>query len=213
LISFFIKPALAVPDVASGVLGAKLEPYSDCHNADLTGVNAAGLDLTGINFSGANLTGATLTDTDLTGANFVGTNLTNSNFAGSNLIGLNLDSAILSGSNALEAHVAALRAQAEKLKQSKAYAPEITVAKIDALLSKIVDMRAMLEAFQNQLTSIISNLQTNITNASAAAGQVLDVDYAAETANLSRLQILQNASTALLAEANQKTQGVMQLLR
>lgn len=96
---------------------------------------------------------------------------------------------------------------------SAAATASAALASIDTALQTISSQRAQLGAFQNQLTSIVSNLQTNITNTSAAKAQILDVDYASETGNLSRLQILQNAGTAMLAQANQSTQGVMQLLR
>jgi flagellin len=84
---------------------------------------------------------------------------------------------------------------------------------IDTALSSLSSQQALLGAYQIQLTTVVSNLQSNVTNTSAAKGQIEDVDYAATTASLSRQQILQQASTAMLAQANQSNQGVMQLLR
>jgi len=96
---------------------------------------------------------------------------------------------------------------------SSAAVASAALAAIDTQLQTVSTQRAAIGAFQNQLTSIVSNLQTNVTNTSAARGQITDIDYAQETGNLARLQILQNAGTAMLAQANQSTQGVMQLLR
>jgi len=87
------------------------------------------------------------------------------------------------------------------------------LASIDNQLNAISSQQAQLGAFQIQLTTQVSNLQANVTNTSSAQGQIVDVDYASTTAQLSRLQILQNASTAMLAQANQSNSGVMQLLR
>jgi flagellin len=60
---------------------------------------------------------------------------------------------------------------------------------------------------------VISNLQVSIENESAARGRIMDADFAAETANLSRSQILQQAGTAMIAQANQLPQSVLSLLR
>jgi flagellin len=66
---------------------------------------------------------------------------------------------------------------------------------------------------QNRFTSVIANLSTSIENLSAARSRIQDADFAKESAQLSRNQILQQAGTAMLAQANQATQNVLQLLR
>jgi flagellin len=66
---------------------------------------------------------------------------------------------------------------------------------------------------QNRFTTTIANLQNGIENQTAAKSRILDADFAVETANLSRAQILQEAGTAMLAQANQSGQTVMALLR
>lgn len=68
-------------------------------------------------------------------------------------------------------------------------------------------------AIQNRFESVIQNLQTSSENLSAARGRIVDADFAKETANLSRAQILQQAGTAMVAQANQLPQGVLSLLR
>lgn len=87
------------------------------------------------------------------------------------------------------------------------------ITKIDAALGTINASRADLGAAQNRLTSTISNLQNINENASAALGRVQDTDFAAETAQLTKQQTLQQASTAVLAQANQLPSAVLKLLQ
>ena len=84
---------------------------------------------------------------------------------------------------------------------------------IDSALQTINSSRADLGAAQNRLTSTISNLQNINENASAALGRVQDTDFAAETAQLTKQQTLQQASTAVLAQANQLPSAVLKLLQ
>ncbi|MCK9605222.1 MAG: flagellin domain-containing protein [Methylomonas sp.] len=84
---------------------------------------------------------------------------------------------------------------------------------IDVAIAKIDNFRATLGAIQNRFTTTISNLQSSIENQSAARSRIMDADFATETAQLSRAQILQQAGTAMLAQANQSTQGVLRLLQ
>lgn len=83
---------------------------------------------------------------------------------------------------------------------------------IDAALDKINDKRAVFGAAQNRFEAVVSNLAVNIENQSAARGRIMDADFAAETANLSRAQILQQAGNAMVAQANQLPQQVLKLL-
>ncbi|HEX8593326.1 MAG TPA: flagellin domain-containing protein [Pseudomonas sp.] len=87
------------------------------------------------------------------------------------------------------------------------------ITAIDAALATINDTRANLGASQNRLTSTISNLQNVNENATAALGRVQDTDFAAETANLTKQQTLQQASQAVLAQANQLPSAVLKLLQ
>ncbi|CAM8635453.1 FlgL Flagellin and related hook-associated proteins [Comamonadaceae bacterium] len=84
---------------------------------------------------------------------------------------------------------------------------------VDAALAQISDQRAALGAVQNRFESTVTNLQTSSENLSASRSRIQDADFAAETANLSRSQILQQAGTAMVAQANQLPQGVLALLR
>jgi flagellin len=88
-----------------------------------------------------------------------------------------------------------------------------TINAIDLAIKKIDIFRATLGAVQNRLTMTISNLQSSMDNQSAAKSRIMDANFASETANLSRSQIIQQAGTAMLAQANQLPQSVLQLLK
>ncbi len=87
------------------------------------------------------------------------------------------------------------------------------VENIDAAINKINSERATLGASQSRFESVISTLQIGIENQSAARSRIMDADFAAETANLSRAQILQQAGNAMVAQANLMSQSVLQLLQ
>jgi len=87
-----------------------------------------------------------------------------------------------------------------------------TIDRIDDALDKISDGRANLGAIQNRLSSTISNLANVSQNISAANSRIRDADFAAETSALSKSQVLQQAGTAMLSQANASTQSVLSLL-
>ncbi len=87
------------------------------------------------------------------------------------------------------------------------------IANIDAAFDKINGDRAVLGAQQNRFEAVISNLQISYENQMAARSRIMDADYAQETSALSRANILQQAGTAMVAQANQLPQQVLQLLR
>ena len=87
------------------------------------------------------------------------------------------------------------------------------ITAIDLAISTIGSTRASLGASQNRLTSTIANLQNITENVTAAQGRVQDTDFAAETAQLTKSQTLQQASTAVLAQANQLPSSVLKLLQ
>ncbi|MGB5852243.1 MAG: flagellin [Rhodanobacter sp.] len=88
-----------------------------------------------------------------------------------------------------------------------------TIDRIDAALNSISSMRSDLGAVQNRFTSTIANLQTISQNLSASRSQIQDADFAAETANMSSANILQQAGVSVLAQANATTQSVLKLLQ
>ena len=84
---------------------------------------------------------------------------------------------------------------------------------VDKALESVNSVRADLGAIQNRFTSVVANLQTSSENLSASRSRIRDTDFAKETAELTRTQILQQAGTAMLAQANQVPQNVLSLLR
>lgn len=96
---------------------------------------------------------------------------------------------------------------------STASRASFAIGAIDAAITKVTTMRAKLGAAQNRFMSTIGNLSNAIENQSAARSRIMDTDFATETANLSRAQILQQAGTAMLSQANQAPQAVLSLLR
>ena len=87
------------------------------------------------------------------------------------------------------------------------------IALFDTAIKTVSTVRAGLGASQNQLESAVTNLNNNITNLSDARSRIEDTDYSAETTALAKSQILSQASSAMLAQANQSQQNVLSLLR
>jgi len=87
------------------------------------------------------------------------------------------------------------------------------MSNLGVAIDKVSSLRADFGAVQNRLESAVRNMDNVIENQSAARSRVLDADFARETANLTRTQILQQAGTAMLAQANSMPQGVLSLLR
>jgi flagellin len=90
---------------------------------------------------------------------------------------------------------------------------DFAIAAMDSALSAINAGRADLGAYQNRFSSAISNVQTTSENLTASRSRIVDTDFAAETATLSRNQVLQQAGTAMLAQANAMPQSVLSLLK
>ena len=90
---------------------------------------------------------------------------------------------------------------------------DTVISNIDSALDKVNGERATLGASQNRFDAVISNLQVAVENQSASRSRIMDADFAQETANLSRAQILQQAGNTMVAQANQLPQQVLALLR
>lgn len=89
----------------------------------------------------------------------------------------------------------------------------IALKKIDSAVDQVNSARATLGAVQARFENTVNNIDIQVENLSAARGRIVDTDFAVETANLSRTQILQQAGTAMVAQANQIPQNVLQLLQ
>ena len=133
-----------------------------------------------------------------------GTNLTFSIQAGAN----SGDTVTLT-SQAINGHLAS----ATGLDVTTAAAANTTIGNVDTLLGQVSSTNASFGAGQNQLQSAVNNMTSDVTNLSAAKSQITDTDYSAETTKLAKAQILSQASTAMLAQANQSQQSVLSLLK
>ncbi len=89
----------------------------------------------------------------------------------------------------------------------------LELKKLDDDIAAVTTLRATWGASQNRFETVINNLRVGAENSAASRGRIVDADYATETANLTRAQVLQQAGTAMVAQANQGPSGVLALLR
>lgn len=181
-------------------------------------INDAGNGVTLLNASGENITIANAASGSAT-ASIGGT----STAAGATAIGTGqvaLDSeksfsiAAANTSDFFTATTAAGQLQkVSDLDVSSVDAAQRTLAMVDSALSAVNSQRAKYGALQSRFETTIANLQTSTENLSASRSRIRDTDFAAETANLTRAQILQQAGTAMLAQANSLPQSVLSLLK
>ncbi len=87
------------------------------------------------------------------------------------------------------------------------------ILQLDSALTSVTNLRATFGSIQNRFESVISNLTATAENVSASRSRIQDTDFAQETANLTRTQILQQAGVAMLAQANALPQNVLTLIR
>ncbi len=90
---------------------------------------------------------------------------------------------------------------------------QTAIKDLDSAINSINTQRGVYGAMENRFNEVIANLQTSSVNQSAAYSRIMDTDYAAETSNLSRSQILQQAGNAMVAQANQMPQQILSLLK
>jgi flagellin len=179
-------------------------------------------DLTDDSAGGAN----SVATFDVTGAGYDGTLDTNNETVTANG---NTDSAAVRGSIQLDSTLgfSAATSSAESGSGATVQATEINIdsvdlttaqgsqdaiAVIDGALAKIDRNRATLGAVQNRLSSTVNNLNSIVENSSAARSRIRDTDFTTETAELTKNQILQQAGTSILAQANQLPQAALSLL-
>jgi len=140
--------------------------------------------------------------------------LSSTNAAGINLSGTTAAALAASGLTE-ESVVAKVTAGAgiSSLDLTTSSGSQAALTTLDSAINTITDTRAAMGAYQNRLTASISNLETTSMNLSASRSRILDTDYAKETTNLAKSQIIQQAATAMLAQANQSGQSVLALLK
>jgi flagellin len=96
---------------------------------------------------------------------------------------------------------------------STAIGSQAALTVLDTAINTVTDSRASMGAYQNRLTASVANLETTSMNLQASRSRILDTDYAKETTQLAKSQIIQQAATAMLAQANQSSQSVLALLK
>ena len=186
---------LTVNGKAVDLTGAKsLQDVSDAINAKgIDGVSAAvSADGKGINF----YSNSALTLTD-TGGNIVGANAKDVNANATYTLG----TAAATGGSLAGGSVGTVDGAND------------LISRIDVALSSVADFAAQLGAVQNRFQSTISTLSSQSTNLKASQSTIQDADFAAETANLSKAQVLQQAGISVLAQANSQPQQILKLLQ
>jgi flagellin len=188
-------------------------------NTGVTAANVGGvLKLT--SGDGRNIT-LSFTDTDTTGATLGNFGLTGTNTTTGGTINLNYVNPQGSGITAIDFNGAFNQTYTVGSTGSAISAVNVLTASnatsalssIDAAINAVNTSRASLGAYQNRFATVVDSLQTRTENLTASKSRITDADFAKETANLTRAQILQQAGTAMLSQANQLPQGVLSLLR
>jgi flagellin len=101
----------------------------------------------------------------------------------------------------------------DKINVSSTSGSMSAISSLDAAIKQVSMQQAKVGAYQNRLDSVVSNLTESNQNMNASRSRILDTDYANETTNLAKSQIISQAATAMLAQANQSGQSVLALLK
>ena len=180
---------------------------------DGTGVKLTALDgrnITTANFSAGGATGTTVADFGLAAFGTTGSTVNMTYQAAKGTTGnMTFTGAFNPGATSIGITGTAINA-IDVTTQSGA---NIAITSIDAALAGVNSSKANLGAIQNRFTSVVANLQSSSENLSASRSRIQDADFAAETANMSKANILQQAGTAMLAQANSAPQNVLSLLK
>jgi flagellin len=140
--------------------------------------------------------------------------LSSSNASGITIAGVTAEALTAAGIAAgFKAATATAGAGVSTVDLTTAAGSQTALSTLDKAINTITDMRASMGAYQNRLAASISNLETSSMNLQASRSRILDTDYAKETTNLAKAQIIQQAATAMLAQANQSSQSVLSLLK
>ena len=129
------------------------------------------------------------------------------------LTGTGMSSAGLQNVTAFTQSTATAGAGVSTIDLTTAAGSQTALSTLDKAINTITDARAAMGAYQNRLTASIANLEVSSMNLQASRSRILDTDYAKETTNLAKSQIIQQAATAMLAQANQSAQSVLSLLK
>jgi flagellin len=167
--------------------------------------------MTGLTHTAGTTSGATTTSVTRSSVK-----LSSSNASGITVEGLTaagLAAAGLTGVTSYTASTATAGAGVSTVDLTTATGSQTALSTLDKAINTITDARASMGAYQNRLTASIANLESSSMNLQASRSRILDADYAKETTNLAKSQIIQQAATAMLAQANQSSQSVLALLK
>lgn len=193
--------------------------YSDDDRANMqTEVAALTTQLTS-SLTNATFNGVKLFSTGATGGTTINIQTGSNSDAASNQVAIDLPNIDLTAATAAAASGAApgnfdVSNTATGTDPSNGVAnAQATMTSVDAMLKTVNTARASLGASESRLNSVVNNLTNNVTNLTDAKSAISDADFSVETTNLAKAQILSQASTAMLAQANQSQQGVLKLLQ
>ena len=203
-INAFSASTGVVASANDGVLTLMVRPGAN----DTIGYGAAsGIDTTGT-------LGTVLTALGLESKNSVTTAGIQLSTQGSNGIVLGGNKGTIStGQGSTGAFTASVLSSTGGVDLSTATGSQAALTVLDKAINTVTDSRASMGAYQNRLAASVANLETTAMNLQASRSRILDTDYAKETTNLAKAQIIQQASTAMLAQANQSAQSVLALLK
>ena len=180
---------------------------ADGRNITVTASNAAGGDgsgKTGLGTYHATVTATQQTTSSLTLASSGAAGITVGGTVG--LTAVAMDNVAVAATPTVGAGVSSLNLGTMSGSQA-------ALATLDRAINTITDSRASMGAYQNRLTAAVSNLETSSINLKASRSRIMDTDYAKESTALAKSQIISQAATAMLAQANQSQQGVLALLK
>jgi len=170
----------------------------------LTAADGRNIDISAVTTGGSGASAATVYGT---------INLTSTLSGGISVGGSQATSALVGAAGTYTAATATAGAGVSSLNLTTASGAQSALTTLDLAINTITDSRAAMGAYQNRLIAAISNLETTSMNLNASRSRILDTDYAKETTNLAKSQIITQAATAMLAQANQSAQSVLALLK
>lgn len=192
------------------ITGTEFAAAIDAVQGFTASFNAGNLTIT--KDDGANFT---LTEAGADSAGAEGLGGTGTTYRGTLTVTSNGENLVIGGTDPTKAGLQAgtTTATAGSLSVETVQGANALISAVDNALNTVNGSRATLGAVQNRFESVVTSLQTSSESLSAARSRIQDADFAAETANLTKTQILQQAGTAMLAQANQLPQGVLSLLQ
>jgi flagellin len=219
-LKFGMTAADATTLAAANGIAANIGTFTSGTSTVSTGVAAAGV-ITVTEQSGSATTIAAATGTG-TGAFAASTTAERVSTSAITLSTTRSDGITLGGAKGLAstgqtagytASVSTLGAGVASIDLSTSAGSQAALTVLDKAINTVTDSRASMGAYQNRLSASISNLEVSSMNLQASRSRILDTDYAKETTNLAKAQIVQQAATAMLAQANQSSQSVLALLK